>query len=66
MRNGQLNVFTVRKFWRHYPVVVDRAGVQPIINRAYRSTDNAIVERNHQTWYAHVLDGVAYSSLEAI
>jgi len=24
-------------------------GVQPIINRAYRPTDNAIVERNHQT-----------------
>lgn len=41
-------------------------GVQPIINRAYRPTDNAIVERNHQTWYAHVLDGVAYPSLEAI
>jgi transposase InsO family protein len=41
-------------------------GVQPIINRAYRPTDNAIVERNHQTWYAHVLDGVAYPSLAAI
>jgi transposase InsO family protein len=41
-------------------------GVQPIINRAYRPTDNAIVERNHQTWYAHVLDGVAYPSLEAL
>ena len=41
-------------------------GVQPLINRAYRPTDNAIVERNHQTWYAHVLDGVAYPSLEAI
>lgn len=41
-------------------------GVQPIINRAYRPTDNAIVERNHQTWYAHVLDGQAYPSLEAI
>lgn len=41
-------------------------GVQPVINRAYRPTDNAIVERNHQTWYAHVLDGVAYGSLEAL
>lgn len=41
-------------------------GVQPIINRAYRPTDNAIVERNHQTWYAHVLDGVAYPTLDAI
>jgi len=41
-------------------------GVQPIINRAYRPTDNAIVERNHQTWYAQVLDGPAYPSLDAI
>jgi hypothetical protein len=41
-------------------------GVQPIINRAYRPTDNAIVERNHQTWQAHVLDGPAYPSLCAI
>jgi len=41
-------------------------GVQLIINRAYCPTDNAIVERNHRTWYVHVLDRVAYSSLEAI
>jgi transposase InsO family protein len=38
-------------------------GVQPIINRAYRPTDNAIVERNHQTWQAHVLEGSAYAAL---
>jgi len=41
-------------------------GVQPIINRAYRPTDNAIVERNHQTWQAHVLSGPTYPSLDAI
>ena len=41
-------------------------GVQPIINRAYRPTDNAIVERNHQTWQAHVLEGPTYPSLDAI
>ena len=40
--------------------------VQPIINRAYRPTDNAIVERNHQTWQAHVLEGPAYASLDAV
>jgi transposase InsO family protein len=41
-------------------------GVQPIINRAYCPTDNAIVERNHQTWQAHVLEGPTYPSLAAI
>ena len=41
-------------------------GVQPIINRAYRPTDNAIVERNHQTWQAHVLSGEVYASLNAV
>ena len=41
-------------------------GVQPIINRAYRPTDNAIVERNHQTWQAHVLEGSAYTDLIAV
>lgn len=41
-------------------------GVTPIINRAYRPTDNAIVERNHQTWQAHVLDGQAYAVVAAI
>jgi Helix-turn-helix domain len=40
--------------------------VQPIINRAYRPTDTAIVERNHQTWPAHVLEGTVYASVEAI
>lgn len=30
-------------------------GITPIINRAYRPTDNAIVERNHWTWELHVL-----------
>jgi transposase InsO family protein len=41
-------------------------GVQPIINRAYRPTDNAIVERNHQTWQAHVLEGAVYAELTEI
>jgi hypothetical protein len=41
-------------------------GVQPIINRAYRPTDNAIVERNHQTWQAHVLEGAVYADLSEI
>ena len=41
-------------------------GVQPIINRAYRPTDNAIVERNHQTWQAHVLEGSVYAELSEI
>lgn len=41
-------------------------GVTPIINRAFRPTDNAIVERNHQTWQAHVLEGQAYPDLITI
>lgn len=41
-------------------------GVVPSINRAYRPTDNAIVERNHQTWQAHVLEGQSYTVVEAI
>jgi len=41
-------------------------GVQPIIKRADRPTDTAIVERNHQTWQAHVLSGEVYASLNAV
>jgi hypothetical protein len=41
-------------------------GVQPIINRAYRPTDNAIVERNHWTWEQHVLLGQQYRRLEEV
>lgn len=41
-------------------------GVQPIINRAYRPTDNAIVERNHQTWQAHVLEGAVYATVTEV
>jgi hypothetical protein len=41
-------------------------GVQPIINRAYRPTDNAIVERNHQTWQAHVLEGSLYAEVAEV
>lgn len=35
-------------------------GIQPQINRVYRPTDNAIVERNHQTWMAHVVVAQEY------
>jgi transposase InsO family protein len=41
-------------------------GVQPIVNRAYRPTDNAIVERNHQTWQAHVLEGAVYATVREV
>ena len=41
-------------------------GVQPIINRAYRPTDNPIVERNHQTWQAHVLEGSLYAEVAEV
>jgi hypothetical protein len=41
-------------------------GVQPIINRAYQPTDNAIVERNHQTWTAHVVVDQAYADVAAV
>ena len=37
-------------------------GVQPIINRAYRPTDNAIIERNHRTWGSDVMLGQTYNS----
>ena len=41
-------------------------GITPIINRAYQPTENAIVERNHQTWEAHVLSGSAYPDLATL
>ncbi len=41
-------------------------GVQPHINRVYRPTDNAIVERNHQTWTAHVVVGQQYADVAAL
>jgi transposase len=41
-------------------------GIKPIINRAYRPTDNAIVERNHWTWEQHVLLGRQYERLEDV
>ena len=40
--------------------------VKPVINRAFRPTDNAIVERNHWTWEQHVLLGRSYPDLEAV
>lgn len=40
--------------------------VQPIINRAYRPTDNATVERSHRTWNGDVLVGGHFVDLVAL
>lgn len=40
--------------------------VQPIVNRAYRPTDNALVERSHRTWKSDVLIGGHYIDLVAL
>lgn len=41
-------------------------GVTPVINRPYRPTENAIVERNHLTWKKHVLEGQRYQEVEEV
>ena len=41
-------------------------GIQPIINRTYRPTDNAMIERAHQTWYRDVLAGRPFCDLAAL
>lgn len=41
-------------------------GVQPIVNRAYRPTDNAIVERNHWTWEQQVVLGQTHQTLASV
>lgn len=41
-------------------------GVQPIINRAYRPTDNAMIERSNRTWQGDVLEGVHFLDLQAV
>jgi transposase InsO family protein len=41
-------------------------GVQPVINRAYRPTDNAMVERSHRTWKGDVLVGGRFADLVAL
>jgi hypothetical protein len=41
-------------------------GVQPIINRAFRPTDNAMVERSHRTWKNDVLVGSRFVDLLAL
>lgn len=41
-------------------------GVEPLINRPYRPTENAIVERNHQTWTAHVVVDQTYADVAAL
>jgi len=38
-------------------------GVQPIVNRAYRPTDNAMVERSHRTWQGDVMTGRRFPDL---
>lgn len=41
-------------------------GVQPIINRSYRPTDNAMVERFHRTWKGDVLIGGHFTDLNTL
>ena len=38
-------------------------GIQPIINHAFRPTDNAMVERSHRTWKGDVLVGGRFADL---
>jgi hypothetical protein len=38
-------------------------GVQPLINRAFRPTDNALVERSHRTWRSDLLVGGCFADL---
>ena len=38
-------------------------GIQPLINRAFRPTDNAMVERSHRTWRGDVLVGGCFANL---
>lgn len=40
--------------------------VQPVINRAYRPTDNAVVERFHRTWNGDVLIGGRFTEVVAV
>jgi len=41
-------------------------GIQPIINRAYRPTDNAMIERAHHTWCSDVLQGRPFGDIAAL
>ncbi len=41
-------------------------GVQPVINRAYRPTDNGMVERSHRTWNGDVLIGGRFVDLAVL
>ena len=41
-------------------------GIQPIINRAYRPTDNAMVARAHQTWCSDVLEGTPFGDVDTL
>jgi hypothetical protein len=38
-------------------------GVEPLVNRAFRATDNAMVERSHRTWKGDVLVGGSFADL---
>jgi hypothetical protein len=67
MDRDPLLIGTARQEWPGTLVLwLIGLGVRPLINRAYRPTDNAIVERNHQTWQAQVLEGQVYAVVEAI
>jgi hypothetical protein len=40
--------------------------VHPVVNRAYRPTDNSMVERSHRTWKGDVLVGGSFTDLLAL
>ncbi len=41
-------------------------GIQPLINRAFRPTDNTLIERAHRTWGSDVTARTRYGSLETL
>jgi hypothetical protein len=41
-------------------------GIQPLINRPFRPTDNATVERYHRTWRGDVLIGQSFTDVGAV
>jgi hypothetical protein len=46
--------------------LADWVGIQPVINRAFRPTDNALVERSHRTWKGDVLVGECFADLRLL
>jgi transposase InsO family protein len=41
-------------------------GIQPVVNRAYRPTDNAMIERAHRTWRSDVLNGAVFCEVSTL